>query len=38
MESIGIVGAGAWGATLALTVRRPVVLWARDMELGGQQR
>ena len=36
MQRIGIVGAGAWGTALALTVRRAgrdVVLWARDPAL-----
>lgn len=36
MDSIGIVGAGAWGTALAATVRRAgrtVTLWAREPEL-----
>ncbi len=36
MQSIGILGAGAWGTALALTARhagRDVVLWARKAEL-----
>ncbi len=36
MQSIGILGAGAWGTALALTARRAgrdVVLWARKAEL-----
>ena len=39
MESIGIIGAGAWGTALALAARRAgreVVLWARDPELAAE--
>ncbi len=36
MERIGIIGGGAWGTALALTLRRAgreVVLWARESEV-----
>ncbi|CAA7616123.1 Glycerol-3-phosphate dehydrogenase (NAD(P)+) [Candidatus Terasakiella magnetica] len=36
MQSIGVVGAGAWGTALALTARRAgrdVVLWARESQV-----
>ncbi len=39
MESIGIIGAGAWGTALALAARRAgrgVVLWARDPALAAE--
>ena len=38
MQSIGIIGAGAWGTALAVAARRAgraVVLWARDPDLAG---
>ena len=35
-SSIGIVGGGAWGTALAITLQRPdreIVLWARESEV-----
>lgn len=40
-ESVGVIGAGAWGTALALAAAqagRPVVLWARESEVVSQIR